>query len=285
QIPHACIQSAIPRPAQRASKTGFRTDRWIEAKADGVRDFIGVSDFGEAASVGELISGLRDRQSTVKDFQKSIELATKRGASKDLISQLIEMGLDSQLAGLVSRATGSDMKQLNSLVKSGGALASSYGKSMADYMFDAGKDAGRGFLTGLLGQEKAIQDAMAEIGNKAIKAIRSKKGIDAHSPSRKGEVAGDDVGAGVVNGMVQSLPGIDRAATRLGAAAVPSVAVVPVSAGRSTTADVVAAVLAALDGRALALVLEDGTQLDTRIDLRVDKGLTKVINRKRAGAR
>ncbi|MFJ2440801.1 transcriptional regulator, partial [Streptomyces sp. NPDC087658] len=33
QIPHACIQSAIPRPAQRASKTGFRTDRWIEAKA------------------------------------------------------------------------------------------------------------------------------------------------------------------------------------------------------------------------------------------------------------
>ncbi|MFJ2442588.1 tyrosine-type recombinase/integrase, partial [Streptomyces sp. NPDC087658] len=33
-IPHACIQSAIPRPAQRASKTGFRTDRWIEAKTD-----------------------------------------------------------------------------------------------------------------------------------------------------------------------------------------------------------------------------------------------------------
>ncbi|NJP75701.1 hypothetical protein HCJ99_34040, partial [Streptomyces sp. C1-2] len=76
-------------------------------------------------------------------------------------------------------------------------LSTTFGRSMADSMFDAGKSASKGFLTGLMAQEKDIQAAMAKVGAGAVKSLRSKKGIDAHSPSRKGARAGADLGAGL----------------------------------------------------------------------------------------
>ncbi|MFJ2249448.1 phage tail tape measure protein [Streptomyces sp. NPDC087862] len=249
-------------------------------KSKTAADYLAVSNLGDVSSVGELITGMRDRQATVKGFQSAIETARKRGASKDLIAQLIEMGPESQLAGLVSRATGGDMKQLNSLVASGSKLSTSYGRSMADLMYDAGKDASRGFLAGLLGEQKGIQDAMAKLGAGAIKAIRSKKGIDAHSPSRKGAQAGADVGAGVVAGMAAMAPAVATQAERLGEGAVPAAAVVPVTSQRAG-----ADPLAQLDGMAVALVLDDGQALAAHFDTRVDARLSTVRRSARAGTK
>ncbi|RPK74453.1 phage tail tape measure protein [Streptomyces sp. ADI95-17] len=249
-------------------------------KSKSAADYLNVSNFADVGSVGDLIAGMKDRQATVKGFQSAIATAQKRGASKTLISQLIEMGPDSQLAGLVSRATGGDMKQLNALVSSGSKLSTSYGRSMADLMYDAGKDASKGFLAGLLGEQKGIQDAMAKLGAGAIKAIRSKKGIDAHSPSRKGAQAGADVGAGVVAGMAAMAPAVAAQAARLGKHAVPAAAVVPVTSQRAGSDP-----LASLDGMAVALVLDDGQALAAHFDTRVDARLSTVRRSARAGAR
>ncbi|MFB7212697.1 phage tail tape measure protein [Streptomyces sp. NPDC056255] len=249
-------------------------------KSKTAADYLAVSNFADASSVGDLIAGMKDRQATVKGFQGAIAAAQKRGASKDLISQLIEMGPESKLAGLVSGASAADMKQLNALVKSGSSLSTSYGRSMADAMYDAGKDASRGFLAGLLGQQKDIQNAMAKLGNSAIKAIRSKKGIDAHSPSRKGAQAGADVGAGVVAGMAAMAPAVAAQAARLGEGAVPAATVVPVTSQRTGSDP-----LAQLDGMAVALVLDDGQKLAAHFDTRVDARLSTVRRSARAGTR
>ncbi|MEV7959298.1 phage tail tape measure protein [Streptomyces sp. NPDC088252] len=249
-------------------------------KSKSMADFLGVSNFADVTSVGDLIAGMKDRQDIARGFQNALLTAQKRGASKDLIAQLVEMGPDSQLAGLVSRATGADMKQLNSLVASGSKLSTSYGRSMADLMYDAGKDASKGFLAGLLGQQKDIQNAMAKLGANAIKAIRSKKGIDAHSPSRKGAQAGADVGAGVVAGMAAMAPAVAAQAERLGEGAVPAAPVVPVTSQRTGDNP-----LAALDGLGVALVLEDGTALAAHFDTRVDARLTTVRRSARAGTK
>ncbi|WP_031095479.1 phage tail tape measure protein [Streptomyces sp. NRRL S-15] len=249
-------------------------------KTSGMNDFLGVSNFGDATTISGLISGMQDRQATARDFTASLATLQKRGGSADLIAQLAEMGPDSQLAGMVSRATGADLKQINSLVASGSRLSTSYGRSMADLMFDAGKDASRGFLTGLIGQEEAIQKAMSKLGASAIKAIRSKKGIDAHSPSRKGAQAGADVGAGVVAGMASMGPAVATAAERLGEGAVPAAALVPVTSQRSAADPV-----AALDGAAIALVLDDGTRLAAHFDARVDAKLTTARRTARAGTK
>ncbi|MGW7473655.1 phage tail tape measure protein [Streptomyces cyaneofuscatus] len=260
--------------ARIAEAKGFAND-----KSKTMADFLGIAALGDVTSVGGLIAGMKDKQATAKGFTASLTTLAKRGASKDLISQLDALGPDSQLAGLVSRASSADIKQINALVKSGGSLSTAYGRSIADLMYDAGKGSAKGFLTGLLAEEAAIQDAMAKLGAGAIKAIRGKKGIDARSPSRKGKAAGADLGAGVVAGMAAMGPEVASAAERLGQAAVPG-ALVPVTS-RGAGSDPVAA----LDGAAIALVLDDGTQLAAHFESRVDARLSTVRRTARAGTK
>jgi hypothetical protein len=220
---------------------------------------------------------MMQRQDTLKNFQSTIAGLSKKGLSQDLISQLVAMGPDSELAGVLAGANAAQIKQLNAMAKSGAKLSTSYGNTMADAMYDAGAMAAKGFLTGLLAQEQAIQAVMKQIGSGAIKALRSKKGIDAHSPSRKGEQAGADLGAGMVAGMAAAGPAVESAAARMGASAVPA-GVVPVTSGSSTPA-----AASGLNGQRLYLVLDDGTQLSGYVSDRVDDALTDVRRAKRSG--
>ncbi|MFJ8049312.1 phage tail tape measure protein [Streptomyces luteogriseus] len=240
-------------------------------------DYLGLSNLAEATSVADVLGGMMERQSTVKSSQSTIAALSKKGLSQDLISQLVAMGPDSTLAGVINTATPAQIKQLNAMAKNGAKLSASYGNTMADAMFDAGKMASKGFLTGLLADQKSIQAVMAKLGADAIKAIRSKKGIDAHSPSRKGEQAGADLGAGLVAGMAAAGPAVESAAARMGAAATPA-GLVPVTSGGSSQA-----AGSSLDGRPLYLVVEDGTVLRAYVSDRVDDALTDVRRSKRSG--
>ncbi|MGW0865739.1 phage tail tape measure protein [Streptomyces sp. NPDC002611] len=240
-------------------------------------DFLGLSNLAEAATVGDVLAGMTERQSTVKSFQSTIAGLSKKGLSQDLISQLVAMGPDSTLAGVIGNASPAQIKQLNAMAKNGVKLSASYGNAMADAMYDAGKMASKGFLTGLLADQKSIQAVMAKIGSDAVKAIRSKKGIDAHSPSRKGEQAGADLGAGLVAGMAAAGPAVESAAARMGAAATPA-GLVPVTSGGTSNAP-----SSDLAGRPLYLVVEDGTVLRAYVSDRVDDALTDVRRSKRSG--
>lgn len=246
-----------------------------------IQDYLGMASLGDSTSAGALISGMKARQATVSAVEADIAKAAKRGASKDVLGQIIAMGPESgaNLASVLAGAKSGQIKQINAMVKKGGTLAGAYGNTMADLMYDAGKMASKGFLTGLVAEEKAIQKAMAKLGAGAIAAIRSKKGIDAHSPSRKAAQAGADVGAGVIAGAASMVPAVASAAERLGAAAVPS-ALVPVTAGRTGQDPA-----ASLDGMTVAIILPDGSQLDGYVDTRVDAGLGAVSRRRRAGTK
>ncbi|MEV7867487.1 phage tail tape measure protein [Streptomyces sp. NPDC088124] len=224
-------QMAGQRDAVRAKVSEAKAYAGEQTKA--INDLIGLAQFGEAGSIGELLAGIAGKQSTVRAFQTAIGTAQKKGASKDVISQLAGMGADSKLAGLVANASINDVKALNSLVAQGGKLSSSYGRNMADFMFDAGKDAGKGFLTGLLGQEKAIQAAMIKLGNAAISAIRGKKGLNARSPARALIPTGRDAGAGLVVGMDSTAAAVAAAAVRMADAAVPAGRIEPAMAAPS----------------------------------------------------
>ncbi|MFJ9234160.1 phage tail tape measure protein [Streptomyces anulatus] len=197
-------------------------------------DFLGVGNLAEVDSVNALIVGMRDRQKTVKLFESQIKSLSKKGLSQDLISQLVAMGPDSQLAGVVAGASKGQIKTLNGLAKSGNSLSTSYGRTMADAMFDAGKDAGKGFLAGLIGQEKAIQAQMAKLGAGAVKAIR--KALDSRSPSRKTRAVGEDTGAGLLIGILRSVPKVEAGAARLGRAAIPSAAAMAAQRAAATAA-------------------------------------------------
>ncbi|MFF1498712.1 phage tail tape measure protein [Streptomyces sp. NPDC058316] len=241
-------------------------------QAKSASDYLGLANISDPTSVGGLIAGMQSRQATLKSFEAQIKTAQKKGVSQSLIEQLVAAGPDSQLAGLVSGASAAQIKQLNALAASGSKLSTSYGRTMADAMYDAGKQAGKGFLTGLQAQEAELQKEMTKLGGSLVKAIEKRLGI--HSPARATHEVGLQVGAGLIGGTVAMLPAIERSAVRMATAVIPSPAAAAQSAAQGSGLQ---------HGQQIALVLADGRQLDAYVDTRVDAGMTTVRQRSRAG--
>ncbi|MGW0585035.1 aggregation-promoting factor C-terminal-like domain-containing protein, partial [Streptomyces sp. NPDC002920] len=190
-----------------ATAKQFATDQ-----ASSIKDFLSISGTS-ATSVTALISQMTGQQKTAGDLTKLTSSLRARGASADLLAQLAEAGPGSQLATILGASNVSDeqIRQLNRLMTSGNKLADSFGKTMADAMYDSGKDAARGFLTGLTGQQKDLQKAMDALAASLIKSI--KMALKIKSPSR---IFRDQIGKNVVLGMVH---GIDMHSPLVGAAA------------------------------------------------------------------
>lgn len=186
-------------------------NQYAADQAGNIRDFLSISGTS-ASNVGGLISQMGSQQKTASGFVKLTKSLKGRGASKELLAQLAAAGPGSQLATILGAkgVTTSDIAKLNKLTKSGGKLATSFGKDMADMMYDSGKNAGKGFLAGLKAQEKALGKQMAKLAKDLIAQI--KKALKIKSPS---QVFRDEVGKNVVLGMAH---GIDLHSHLVGAA-------------------------------------------------------------------
>jgi hypothetical protein len=213
----ASIQKKGTRLETLADKRASIQKRIAEAnqyaadQASNIRDFLSISGTS-ATDVGSLISQMTGQQKTASGFVSLTKSLKARGASKDLLAQLSEAGPGSQLATILGQksVTTGDIDKLNKLVSSGGKLATSFGKDMADMMFDSGKHAGEGFLAGLKATEKDLQKQIDKLAKDLVKQI--KKALKIKSPSG---VFRDEVGKNVVLGMAH---GIDLHSHLVGAA-------------------------------------------------------------------
>lgn len=180
-------------------------------------DFLSVTGT-TATSVHALAIQMEEQQDTARKFASEAAALSKKGLDKGLLQQLASQGPGGTLAALLNGANASDITQLNKLAKSQSSLTTSFGKTMADAMYDSGSQAGKGFLTGLQAQEKAIQAEMDKLGAGLVKSI--KKRLKIKSPSRvmRDEV-GRQVGAGLVAGMDAHRTAVAAAASRMAAAA------------------------------------------------------------------
>ncbi|MFE6362980.1 phage tail tape measure protein [Streptomyces sp. NPDC057806] len=167
-----------------------------------------------ATTVGGLIAEMKTKQADAKQFAGHVQYLKGKGLSADLIGQLDEAGPGSQLHTLLAGANKSQIAQLNALSKSGVKLADSYGKTVADAMFDSGKKAGDGFLTGLKEQEKQLAKQMEKLADALIKSIKKKLGIKSPSTVLRDQV-GKPTALGVIAGMDATLPAIARSAQRM----------------------------------------------------------------------
>ncbi|MCP9205496.1 phage tail tape measure protein [Streptomyces sp. NEAU-Y11] len=232
-------------------------------------DFFGLGSQTSVTSLGDLITGLRGKQAQASTFQGQIAKLSKRGLSQDLIRQLVEQGPDGALIGMVSGASKSQLGELNKLAKSGAKLSTSYGNTMADAMFDAGSQAGKGFLTGLKAQEKELQKAMDKLGGQLVSAI--KKRLKIKSPSRVTAALGAQTGQGMAVGLDATAATVAAAAARVADAAVPAPA--PAAVG-----SLAAAPAGLAPGARLRLVVggrEFDAYLEEVADARVDAGFTR----------
>jgi TP901 family phage tail tape measure protein len=188
---------------KRASvqKTIAAANQYASDQAGNIKDFLSISGTS-AMNVGDLISQAGAQQKTASSFVALSKSLKARGASKELLQQLSDAGPGSQLATILSakNVTTTDIGKLNKLMSSGGKLATSFGKDMADMMYDTGKNAGKGFLAGLKATEKDLQKQIDKLAKGLISAI--KKALKIKSPS---VVMRDEVGKNVVLGVVHGM--------------------------------------------------------------------------------
>ncbi|MDX3237204.1 phage tail tape measure protein [Streptomyces sp. ME03-5709C] len=166
---------------------------------------------GGAITADSLVAGLDGALSKVRSFTSQINALARKGLRKDLLQQIIGLGPEqgAALARSLATADKATFQRINSLQTQLTDASNVLGKTSADVLFDAGKNAGAGFLAGLEGQRKAIEKLMVDIAKSMQKAIRTALRIK--SPSRVFMAIGDMTGAGLHLGLVKSLAAVAKA--------------------------------------------------------------------------
>lgn len=181
-------------------------------------------DFGEGKkpTAAGISAGLSAKLATIKKFSAALKKLTSKGLSKSILQQIVEMGPEDGLAyaqALLDAGVGT-ISQINSSQKQIEAAAKSLGKYTADLFYDSGKQAGKGFLTGLQAQKKAILAAADDIAKSVVKKI--KDALKIKSPSKVLHGLGAFTGQGFVGGLLSTVGMAESASERLAGASIPS---------------------------------------------------------------
>ncbi|GGY81097.1 hypothetical protein CP967_08670 [Streptomyces nitrosporeus] len=187
----------------------YRAELTSNAKSAAGLSNLGLAD--EEVTAGSIQAGLQQKLNKINQFARYIKTLAKRGLSKSLLQQVLNMGPDqgyayaSALAGMGTSA----LKAINTTQGHLDKAANTLGGLGADVMYDSGKNAGKGYLKGLDSQQDAIEKQMVKIAKAMDKAIRKALGIK--SPSTVAAVSGGYFTEGIAKGAVDQLPVLDRA--------------------------------------------------------------------------
>jgi hypothetical protein len=214
----ASKRDALEKKILEANK--FASDTTAQAKATGSLGSIVQDDAYSPKYVkGQMQASLNQ----IKKFTANVKLLQKKGLNKDLLRQILEMGPE-QGAAFAASLAGADkatIKQYNSLNTQINKESGKLGKYGADLLYDSGKKAGDGFLTGLKAQKKQIEKFMIDLAKAMQAAIKKALGIK--SPSRVMAAVGHMTMLGLQGGIVRQLPAVEdamrKAATTVASAA------------------------------------------------------------------
>jgi chorismate mutase len=214
------IDKQTKKLLDQAKKRDAIAAKIAEAKAfasdttKNAREGAGLSNLGmDAAEVtaGGIKGGLAAKLAQIKQFSRYIGMLAKRGLAKGLLRQILNMGPEQGYA-YASALAGADKATITSVNKTQAAIdkaSSSLGRQGADLLYDSGKNAGKGFLKGLEGQQKDIEKLMVSIAKSMQKAIKKALGIK--SPSTVMAEVGRFSTKGLAHGLVDAVPHVDRA--------------------------------------------------------------------------
>lgn len=230
----AQFRDQIAAKIEKANK--FAADTTSQAKATGSLGSIVQAD---AYSPKYVKQQMQTSLKQIKDFTANVKKLQKKGLNKDLLRQILEMGPEAggAFAASLAGADKATIKQYNSLNTQINKESGKLGKYGADLLYDSGKKAGEGFLTGLKGQKKQIEDLMLAIAKGMQKVIKKALGIK--SPSRVMEAVGRMTVQGLHEGVTRAAPIVDAAMQKIATAvttAVPTTAPVLAPAGLNVPA-------------------------------------------------
>lgn len=203
-------RDAIAKRIADAQK--FAGDLTSKARATGSLSSIISEDFFAPSYVEK---EMRKSLNNIKSFTANVTKLQKKGLSKDLLRQILELGPEAgaQFAASLAGADKATIARFNKLQAQIGSASGKLGKQGADLLFDSGKKAGQGFLTGLKAQQKQIEQLMLRIAKGMQKAIRKALGI--RSPSRVMATVGRMTVLGLQGGITRMVPAVDQAMARV----------------------------------------------------------------------
>ena len=166
----------------------------------------------ETFTAQTITAGLEDAVKRVRGFSADLNKLARRGLRKDLLEQIIGLGPEqgAQMAEVLASTTGDQLKRINALQTTLSKVSTTFGRTSADVLFDAGKQASKGFLAGLEAERKGIERLMVQIAKALQKSIRSALGI--RSPSRVMMRIGEMTTAGLQVGLVRRLSALEASA-------------------------------------------------------------------------
>ncbi|WP_330265332.1 hypothetical protein [Streptomyces griseorubiginosus] len=195
--------------AKIAEAKKYASDLTSSARQGAGLSSLGLEEGG--INAGTIKAGLAGKLAQVKQFTDYISILAKRGLSKGLLRQILNMGPETGYA-YASALVGADkatFKSINSIQSQLDASTATLGRVGADKLYDSGKNATKGFLAGLTSQEKQLEATMVKIAKSMQKALRKALGIK--SPARAMIPDGINTARGVAVGVLAGLPHVDRA--------------------------------------------------------------------------
>lgn len=199
-------RDAIAKKIADARK--FSTDIASKAKSSASLGSIVSEDFYAPAYVEKR---MKASLSAIKSFSSNVSKLQKKGLSKSLLRQILEMGPE-QGAAFAKSLAGADkatIKRYNKTQAEIDKASKGLGNKGADMLYDSGKKAGKGLLAGLKAQQKDIEKLMLRIAKGMQKAIR--RALRIKSPSQVMAEVGRLTMAGLGGGILREVPMIERA--------------------------------------------------------------------------
>ncbi|WP_406398818.1 hypothetical protein [Streptomyces uncialis] len=197
----------------------------VAARIKRAKEFAGTTSATAKrdASLGNLFDGddkisakgihqrLQARLTKMKSFAGYIRTLAKRGLNKTMLREILGMGPEEgyAYASALVGANSTLFREINRTESRIATEADALGRTGADYLYDAGKNAGKGYLRGLSDQQKAIEAQMVKIAKGMERAIKKALGIK--SPSTVMARLGVFTTEGLARGMVDGVPVLDRA--------------------------------------------------------------------------
>ncbi|EJN3333671.1 tape measure protein [Listeria monocytogenes] len=184
---------------------------------------------------------MQKRLKEIKAFQANVEKLRKKGVSKDIVSDILDAGVEngSSYAQALAKSDAKTIKAINSTQNQINSASKSMGNTAANAMYSAGINAAKGLINGLNSQKKQLENTAKSIANTITNSV--KKALRIHSPSRVaielGKFFTDGLGNGVLagaKGAVQSTNKmVDKVVNAASNLTVPAITLPKISAEKA----------------------------------------------------
>ncbi|EAG5084711.1 tail tape measure protein [Listeria monocytogenes] len=158
---------------------------------------------------------MQKRLKEIKAFQANVEKLRKKGVSKDIISDILESGVEngSSYAQALAKSDAKTIKAINSTQNQINSASKSMGNTAANAMYSAGINAAKGLINGLNSQKKQLENTAKSIANTITNSV--KKALRIHSPSRVAIELGKFFTGGLGNGVLAGAKGAVQSTNKM----------------------------------------------------------------------